>query len=316
MSAIVGACYSSSVEHKPFPNSTIVAVFALLLGACGGSGSVATTTTSVPVTTSSSLVVETTTTTIVKASPPTTITFNGSNPAELPAIPENIVGYIPFEYVKSETFRVFEADEYGTPLAFRGQMNSCDNAFWVARWRSLNPDVFLAGGRLPYDADITRYAGSDIESSSPSTYGYISGYICERPVLKWGNSSNGANLVDVTVEWQYYDLDTSVDAGPATGGRQIKCSSFNSNNELPLEPCDQGFGVMKAQEALVEAGFALDADGYFGQDTYDAVVDYQKENNLEPDGFIGKNTWKQLLPFLPGFDLNDNGVIDPGEIGE
>lgn len=38
-----------------------------------------------------------------------------------------------------------------------------------------------------------------------------------------------------------------------------------------------------------------DIDGKFWNDTYNAVVAYQKKNNLKVDGVVGENTWKKIL---------------------
>jgi len=40
---------------------------------------------------------------------------------------------------------------------------------------------------------------------------------------------------------------------------------------------------------------SIDVDGVFGQDTYRAVVEFQKRNNLVADGIVGKITWEALL---------------------
>jgi hypothetical protein len=37
------------------------------------------------------------------------------------------------------------------------------------------------------------------------TAGYFSGYICERPAFAIAEASSAATLVDVAVEWQYWD---------------------------------------------------------------------------------------------------------------
>ncbi|WP_196002022.1 N-acetylmuramoyl-L-alanine amidase [Clostridium sp. 1001271B_151109_B4] len=52
------------------------------------------------------------------------------------------------------------------------------------------------------------------------------------------------------------------------------------------------------QEKLISLGYDLEkfgADGAFGDETYEAVVNFQKANGLEPDGVIGKKTWECLI---------------------
>lgn len=142
------------------------------------------------------------------AVPPTTVSSSVASADDLPPIPAAIEGYAPYDGVQTETVRVFAGSGLATPSGFSGQMNHCADAFWVARWRSSNPDVVVQGGRAPYDADVVEYEPDPALVSAASTAGYIAGYICERPVLLFGlaTNGNGSNLVDVAIEWQYYDL--------------------------------------------------------------------------------------------------------------
>ena len=59
--------------------------------------------------------------------------------------------------------------------------------------------------RAPYDADTISYP---LETFNPppesGTGGYLSGYICERPAFTMANPG-AASLVDIVVEWQYWD---------------------------------------------------------------------------------------------------------------
>jgi hypothetical protein len=162
--------------------------------------------------TATSTTIAMTTTTQTPSSPKTTVQLGGPTSTDIPPFPASIDGYDLSGPVQTEEIRVFEPD-YATPLAFESHPNSCGHQMWVARWRSLNPDVLLRGAAFLYDADEVMYPTTDISSHAPSLYGYISGFGCERPVVIWGTvtNGNGSNLVDVTVEWQYYDFDASVD---------------------------------------------------------------------------------------------------------
>ncbi len=55
--------------------------------------------------------------------------------------------------------------------------------------------------------------------------------------------------------------------------------------------------VTELQNILKEKGFFTyhKATGYFGTYTRDAVLDYQKENNLRVDGIAGPETFGSLL---------------------
>ena len=56
--------------------------------------------------------------------------------------------------------------------------------------------------------------------------------------------------------------------------------------------------VKLVQKHLIELGYSLPkygADGIYGNETVNAVKQFQKAKNLVVDGIIGKNTWKKLL---------------------
>lgn len=62
----------------------------------------------------------------------------------------------------------------------------------------------------------------------------------------------------------------------------------------PGQPLVQGIDVRKLQNALVKAGFNLEADGIFGKDTDEAVRQFQKQKGLTEDGIAGAQTQKAL----------------------
>ncbi len=123
-------------------------------------------------------------------------------------MPSAIAQFTPHQDVQRDIVRVFHGEGYGTPSAFKGQMNDCARAFWTVRWRSLSPDVTVSALRAPYNADEVAVSLRDLGPlPAPATGGYLSGFICERPVFVFGHAlhGNGSNLEDVAVEWQYWD---------------------------------------------------------------------------------------------------------------
>jgi hypothetical protein len=299
-------------------------VIVAILSACGGGASSADervdSTSVLPATTSTVSVAETTTTEPVAPFEPTDAQYAFDSVDELPPIPTDVVGYAP-KASGEETFRAFRDYGYGTPEGFNGRMVSCRDTFWVARWRSLNPDLKMVSARLPYDANYVRYDPPEPWLTPPgSLYGWISGYICERPVVVWDDWDSGGNLVDISMEWQFYELDKSVDAGqmtqgtlPGSGG-YVECDVYSTNSELPLKPCDSGYAVSVLQKALFDLGYVLDIDGNFGYSTAIAVWDFQQKIGIDERRAVGPKTWVALLPSLKGNDLNGNGFIDPSEL--
>lgn len=55
-----------------------------------------------------------------------------------------------------------------------------------------------------------------------------------------------------------------------------------------------GSSVLDLQQKLNRNGYNLDEDGVFGSNTYNAVLDYQRKNNLAVDGVVGDETWGSL----------------------
>lgn len=61
---------------------------------------------------------------------------------------------------------------------------------------------------------------------------------------------------------------------------------------------DRGKEVLDVQSRLRSLGYHLGTDGvdgYFGDDTYSAVLRFQQENGLVADGIIAENTWCELV---------------------
>lgn len=53
--------------------------------------------------------------------------------------------------------------------------------------------------------------------------------------------------------------------------------------------------TLSLQFLLQKNGYNIMFDGVFGKNTENAVIDYQKNNNLTSDGIVGSKTWDSLL---------------------
>lgn len=72
------------------------------------------------------------------------------------------------------------------------------------------------------------------------------------------------------------------------------------DNGLPtLRKGNSGAYVKLLQEALNNAGVAIETDGKFGNNTKTAVETFQKKHGLSADGICGPKTWTALEPYLP-----------------
>lgn len=90
-----------------------------------------------------------------------------------------------------------------------------------------------------------------------------------------------------------------------------KCpATLRRNDYLPLLKCDKGPGVRHIQYFL-----GVNPDSYYGNDTFNAVVDFQSRNNLPVTGNIDAETWRLLDPDQtgPGSDVNGDGLVTPDE---
>jgi putative chitinase len=66
-----------------------------------------------------------------------------------------------------------------------------------------------------------------------------------------------------------------------------------------VRPGDKGGEVEELQHVLVAAGYRVLVDGDFGDNTKNAVMDFQKRKGLPADGVVGLKTWG-LLQLIAG----------------
>lgn len=76
------------------------------------------------------------------------------------------------------------------------------------------------------------------------------------------------------------------------------CSSYTTDETLPVQLCARGALVEDIQSALTANGFTVEVDGLFGPATEIAVLEFQTREGLAQDGIVGPSTFEVLLPQL------------------
>lgn len=74
------------------------------------------------------------------------------------------------------------------------------------------------------------------------------------------------------------------------------CPTFTENEELPVKICDTGELVAEIQQGLVDEGYEIVVDSFFGAQSRNAVFEFQAANGLEVDGVVGPLTFEKLFP--------------------
>ena len=57
----------------------------------------------------------------------------------------------------------------------------------------------------------------------------------------------------------------------------------------------RGSDVHALEEILVEIGYTVVVNEFFGKDTHEAVMDFQTKYSLVVDGIVGSKTWSKLF---------------------
>ncbi|WP_242427216.1 MULTISPECIES: peptidoglycan-binding protein [unclassified Streptomyces] len=95
-----------------------------------------------------------------------------------------------------------------------------------------------------------------------------------------------------------HDRLSSEDPATTAAGAPGAVSASEAPYKWPLlrMGVEDQFTRARALQYLLNArGYDLRADGFFRQDTWDAVVDFQKRNDLQADGKVGEKTWPELV---------------------
>ncbi len=116
---------------------------------------------------------------------------------------------------------------------------------------------------------------------------YKLGYLTTKPDGKYGNDTVAAvkNLQESN------GLIADGYIGPAT--KELLTSGNLTENALKIG--DSGDDVSNVQKYLKKLGYLNSVTGYFGSDTHNAVLNFQKRNGLLSDGKAGVQTISKLL---------------------
>ncbi len=113
------------------------------------------------------------------------------------------------------------------------------------------------------------------------------GYLTSKPDGKYGN--------DTVLAVKHFQDNNGLIAdgymGPAT--KELLLSG--DAEEYCLKTGDRGNDVENIQKYLKKLRYLKNVTGYFGSDTHDAVVNFQKRNGLSADGKVGSQTINKLL---------------------
>lgn len=123
--------------------------------------------------------------------------------------------------------------------------------------------------------------------------------VCTRSFNDEEIPNGGPNLYGLINGVQYVDSDDD-DIEAESGGsyswrpkytRYVYKYKVKDDGDLLC----MGDGVREIQKGLNLCGHSVDIDGEFGPLTEAAVIEFQKDHDLEADGIVGKNTWAALV---------------------
>lgn len=97
--------------------------------------------------------------------------------------------------------------------------------------------------------------------------------------------------------WISYEA-AATPAQPEQTSTQATASALTVTGLPLLRYGDKGEYVRSAQLLLIGRGYSCGrcgADGEIGQDTYNAIIAFQRASGLQQDGIIGAQTWARLI---------------------
>lgn len=96
-------------------------------------------------------------------------------------------------------------------------------------------------------------------------------------------------------------------------------TNTSNNNSNTIQKCKGYVGsrCKELQQKLISLGYSCGsygADGSFGQGTYNALIKFQKDNNLTVDGLAGKSTFNKLNELINKKNSNINKNNNKSEV--
>lgn len=132
----------------------------------------------------------------------------------------------------------------------------------------------------------------------PGTWGCVFTYDFSTTV--WTDNDRGCEILgqpsDGSSDANESESDDEAEAESAEVLAPVECDTFFPNESLPLNPCQKGEAIESIQWTLNEMGFAVEIDGYYGQSTFDAVAEFQRQVGLDVTGTIDEVTFEQMDP--------------------
>lgn len=128
--------------------------------------------------------------------------------------------------------------------------------------------------------------GGDVVEATGHARGVVKTKLAGRGWGLWGKP-----------RWISYEA-AATPAQPAQTATQATASALNVTGLPLLRYGDKDECVRSAQLLLIGRGYSCGvcgADGEIGQDTYNAVVTFQRATGLQQDGIIGAQTWARLI---------------------
>ncbi|MBO6243929.1 MAG: peptidoglycan-binding protein [Clostridia bacterium] len=194
----------------------------------------------------------------------------------------------PMPYNANGTLRVRE---------FRGTSRS--NILWTTKrtMQSWNSQRYIYGKAIPVGFAFKRpyEGGHGNQSQHYAGVAFDVGQTLsssERRIL-W-NSANDSGVwsyvepISFTPTWVHWDKRFGKSACSTGGFPQLRRGSLSNY-------------VLIAQDDLNTLGYNTGGlDGIFGSNTYNAVINYQRNKGLEVDGIVGCNTWRALQEDVVG----------------